>query len=102
MSRVGLDEARTYLAYNEVALSPRYPRYICPDCAHRAADEEGRSVEFYNESFSGGFMAKYADTGEKRESHICFIDGVKCRADEARFGGIVIQVMDDSMPGRSS
>jgi hypothetical protein len=46
-------------------------------------------------------MAKYSETEEKRESHICFIDGVTCRADESRFGGIVIQVVEDSRPRRA-
>ena len=83
----------------EVAPSPRYPRYVCVDCAERAADEDGRLLEFYNESFSGGFIAKYSDTGEARDSHVCFIDDVKCWADEAHFGGIVIQPAVDPMPG---
>lgn len=39
-----------------------------------------------------GFVAEYADTGEEYQGHDCFIDGVKCHADEARFGGIVIEV----------
>ena len=32
------------------------------------------------------------DTGDSYDSHDCWIDGVACRADEARFGGIVIEV----------
>ncbi|MGD8759525.1 MAG: hypothetical protein PVJ07_04685 [Anaerolineales bacterium] len=39
-------------------------------------------------------MARYADTGEAYASHDCFIDGVACYADEARFGGIVIQAVE--------
>lgn len=72
----------------------RYPRYLCQDCAAQASDESGRQLEFSNVSFSGGFQAAYADTGELRESHVCFIRGVRCWADEARFGGIVIQPQD--------
>jgi hypothetical protein len=56
---------------------------------------------FSNESFSGGFIAQYADTGEARDSHLCFVDGVKCRADEARFGGIIIQPVEDSVSRRA-
>lgn len=41
---------------------------------------------------SGGFIAGYADNGEEHGQHICYIDGIKCWADEARFGGIVIQI----------
>ncbi len=74
----------------------RYPRYVCHKCADKARDESNRPLEFHNESFSGGFVARYADTGEKREGHVCFIEGVRCWADEARFGGIVIQVESKS------
>ncbi len=84
-----------------VSPSPRYPRYVCANCAAKATDENGRPLKFYNESFSGGFIAEYADTGEGRDSHICFIDGVKCWADEAHMGGIVIQPMGDSVPRRA-
>ena len=85
----------------KVAQSPRYPRYLCNNCAAKAADENGRRLKFYNESFSGGFIAEYADSGEARDSHICFIDGVKCWADEAHMGGIVIQPVGDSVAGRA-
>jgi hypothetical protein len=42
-------------------------------------------------SLSGGYAARYADTGEPYSSHACYIDGLPCWADEARFGGIVIE-----------
>ena len=57
----------------------------------RATDEDGRSLSFSNVSLSGGFAALYRDTHEERDNHVCHIDGIKCWADEARFGGIVIQ-----------
>jgi hypothetical protein len=84
----------------KVTPSQRYPRYLCADCDGKATDEDGRLLVFSNESFSGGFIAQYADTGEARDSHLCFVDGVKCRADEARFGGIIIQPVEDSVPRR--
>ncbi len=74
--------------------SPRYPRYLCGECAAKSTDESGRPLKFHNESFSGGFQAVYADTGEPRESHVCFVQGIRCWADEARFGGIVIQTQE--------
>jgi hypothetical protein len=40
----------------------------------------------------GGFGAMIADTKEDYLSHICYIEGNKCWADEARFSGIVIQL----------
>ena len=69
----------------------RYPRYVCPKCASKVTDINGRKLGFYNIGFSGGFTAKYIDTGESYNSHICFIEGTECYADEARFGGIVVQ-----------
>jgi hypothetical protein len=37
-------------------------------------------------------MAVVTETGEPYDSHLCLINGVPCYADEARFGGIVIEV----------
>ncbi|NTU61969.1 MAG: hypothetical protein HGB05_00885 [Chloroflexi bacterium] len=75
-----------------VAPMARYPRYECATCAAKAVAPVGRPLRFFNVSLSGGFGAEYADTGEPYDSSICYIDGVKCMVDEARFGGIVIQV----------
>jgi hypothetical protein len=72
--------------------SPRYPSYICADCCRTAVDENGRPLGFGNVSFSGGFAAWYKETEEERDSHICYIDGIKCWADEAHMGGIVITI----------
>jgi hypothetical protein len=76
---------------NAVEPSERYPDYVCWDCCLRAADEAGRSLAFSNVSFSGGFAAIYRDTREERDSHICYIDGIECWADETHMGGIVIR-----------
>jgi hypothetical protein len=70
---------------------PRYPRAVCGACAARACSADGRPLRFVNVSLSGGYEAWYADTGESYPSHACFIDGLRCRADEARLGGIVIE-----------
>ena len=75
--------------------SQRYPLYVCCECARIACSQDGRPLEFYNVRLSGGFIAPFADTGGKYSSHICYIDGVKCYADEAHFGGIVIQIVTD-------
>ena len=71
--------------------SDRYPRHVCPDCAQRAQSPDGRRLEFFNLGLSGGYGARYADTGQPYDSHDCFIDGRLCHAGEARFGGIVIE-----------
>lgn len=78
----------------EVFYFPRYPKYVCSSCFDKAADENNRPLDFSNESIGGGFIAFYKDTRETRDSHICYIDGIKCRADEHYFGGIVIQPYD--------
>ena len=70
---------------------PRYPNYVCKICTSKATDEEGRKLKFSNIDMSGGYMAKYSDTSEEYDSHTCYINGFECHADEARFGGIVIE-----------
>ncbi len=79
----------------QVEVSARYPNYVCHECYTLAVDEYGRSLKFSNVSFSGGFIARYADTGEERDNHICYIDGIKCWADEAHMGGTIIRHYDD-------
>ena len=58
-------------------------------------DEHGRQVEFFNPELLGGFAAAYRDTGERlatpRDDQACLIDGVRCMAREAHFGGIVVE-----------
>ncbi|MBN1813956.1 MAG: hypothetical protein JXA14_19120 [Anaerolineae bacterium] len=76
-----------------MSANPRYPRQVCGTCVGRACDEDGRPLRFYNTSLSGGFVARYVDDGADRESHECIIDGVRCWADEAHMGGIVVQVV---------
>ena len=76
---------------------PRYPRRVCGTCAAKASDESGRVLQFFNTSLGGGFIAYYADSHqtETHPGHICFIDDIRCYADEARFGGIIIQTLTD-------
>ena len=76
-----------------VRLNPRYPRYLCHKCAPLASAPDGRLLNFANEGISGGYVAIYGDTGEPYDSHVCFVQGVTCWADEARFGGIVIEAL---------
>ncbi|MDF0556381.1 hypothetical protein [Kamptonema sp. UHCC 0994] len=75
---------------------PRYPKYVCEDCFKKATDINGRKLNFYNESMGGGYVAYYSDSNNAEEynSHESYIDGIKCWADEARFGGIVIEVVE--------
>jgi len=54
-------------------------------------DKKGKAVTFFNTSFSGhGCAGSYTDTGKEYTSRFCYIKGVKCIAQEAYLGGIVI------------
>jgi len=77
------------------SVSPRYPRLLCPACVREATDAGGRSLRFFNTGTGGGFEARHADDGSPHAGHECFVRGVRCRADEHHFGGIVVQP-DDS------
>lgn len=76
---------------NSVRHRERYPLAVCQDCYNKACNAQGQKLSFFNQSMSGGYEAVITDTQEKYLSHICYIVGKKCWADEARFGGIVIQ-----------
>ncbi|WP_226389172.1 hypothetical protein [Penaeicola halotolerans] len=69
----------------------RYPNYVCSTCATKATDQNGKFLKFSNLDYHGGFLAKYQESGELYNSHTCYIDGIACHADEAYFGGIVIE-----------
>ena len=72
-------------------LSPRYPRHLCTVCELEAVDAEDRPLHFANVDLGGGFRALLEDGSEVPDGHVCFVRGVRCRAGEARFGGIVIE-----------
>jgi len=81
-----------------VDFNGRYPRYICSNCTRKTiTDENGVELRFSNIGFSGGLRIAYYKGGEKvseetdKIEKVCYIDGKKFIATEARFGGIVIQ-----------
>lgn len=77
----------------ELRYHARYPNYVCDSCIAKATDEHGLPLKFFNTGMYGGFEAVCADTDEVRTSHICFINGRRCYADEARTGGIVVELI---------
>lgn len=83
-----------------VSHSVRYPRAVCRDCCAKACDIQGQKLIFFNLSMSGGFGAMVSDTKQEYPSHICYIEGKQCWADEARFGGIVIQPYQNEQSDR--
>ncbi|MDE1335563.1 AbaSI family restriction endonuclease [Vibrio aestuarianus] len=80
--------------------SSRYPVYVCERCSVNPVDESGAALSFTNEGISGGFIAKYSGTNEIRNSHVCYIKNIKCWADEAHMGGIIIQPFATALTNR--
>lgn len=78
----------------KVARWERYPRQVCEYCASKASDAYGRRLCFSGEDSAGGFRAFYRDNGAEYRHQICYIDGRKCFANEHRFGGIVVEVVN--------
>ena len=70
----------------------RYPNMICHECAELAVNKKGESMKFYNIDHTGGFMSMVNNI--KGEEHECYINNRKCRAGEARFGGIVVELSE--------
>ena len=70
----------------------RYPKMICHECVKLALTEDGENIKFYNKDHSGGFISIVNDV--KGKIHECYINNHKCYADEARFGGIVVQLSE--------
>jgi hypothetical protein len=74
----------------------RYPRKICGDCEKlNITDLDGNHVYYENEDLYGGFISIHIINGKKyvRKDNYCVINNIMCFADEARFGGIVIQAL---------
>lgn len=78
----------------KVAHFERYPKQVCERCQNKASDAYGRRLQFSNEGFSGSFKAFYRDSGAEYQQQICYIDGRKCFANEHRFSGIVVEVVN--------
>jgi hypothetical protein len=88
------------ICHAELPASERYPDHLCAECAARAVDTAGRPLTFSNVGFSGGFRAVFTDDGTDADrvsrDHIVIVDGIRCWADEHRFGGIVVRPAPES------
>ena len=76
----------------EVRFNPRYKNYVCNDCLEESppVDDQGRYMEFFDD-IREGIICKINDERIPRETfYICYVKGVRCVAEEARFGGVVI------------
>jgi hypothetical protein len=78
---------------SETMFSQRYPLAVCHKCSNKTATINGDSMSYYNTSPFGGFEGINEKTKIKTTDSLCYIDGHKCYAQEARFGGIVVQLI---------
>ena len=54
--------------------------HVCKECMSEATDDDGRPIKFCAD-IEGGIEARYADNSEVYESEICYVHGIKCRAE---------------------
>ncbi len=73
------------------------PRDICGSCVNKAVDKNEDKVGFSNTCmWGGGFQTIiYKKDGseeiDNKFGFICYINGIKCKAEEHRYGGISVQ-----------
>ncbi|GED09378.1 ADP-ribosylglycohydrolase family protein [Cellulosimicrobium cellulans] len=85
--------------------NPRYPRHVCAWCSSDVTDEAGRAVSLTNVDFGGGYQAHYLDRSPASDAvrgGRVWIGGVEHQARDARFGGIVVEPLDDDAAPRPS
>lgn len=79
----------------------RYANYVCKNCTAIATDFDGELLEFFNLDMGGGYQSNYKNSKQIYDSHVCYINGIKCYADEARFGGIVVKLFNNDVDTNS-
>lgn len=76
-----------YKKYNS-----RYPDYVCEKCVNLATDKAGKSIAFYNITNDGhGCQGRYVDSTKLYRGNSCYVKGIRCYAEEAYLGGIVVR-----------
>jgi hypothetical protein len=93
---MGENKRNCQICQKEHLVMLRYPNAVCMDCRQRyqlmtSSRENAVPIKFYNEDVWGGFYSMI--NGERGQIHECCLNGVRCYAQEARFGGIVISVV---------
>jgi|CXWL01.1.fsa_nt_gi uncharacterized C2H2 Zn-finger protein len=79
-----------------------YPNHLCSECAAKVTDKKGRPIGFSNVEkvttsrkkvtiHVGGAHGYYQDSGAPYRGTDCYAGGLRCRVEEAHFGGIVIK-----------
>ena len=73
----------------------RYPNSICGAHYNECVDSNGNHVTYENVDEFGGLVSCHTIENKivRRNDNTCFVRGIKCSVEEARIGGIVIQVI---------
>ena len=68
----------------------RYPTAVCRKCLSNfgTKDVDGNYKNFRNIDIYGGLAANV--NGVETRDYTCYVNNIKCYAQEARFGGVVI------------
>jgi hypothetical protein len=64
-----------------VKVNPRYPNHVCSACLEGGVDVNGNTI-----------LVSEIDVRSNLEVQ-CSVKGIECKAQEARFGGTVVQVI---------
>lgn len=81
---------------HETAISERYPSYVCKNCVEKAVDESGLHLKVENDDSEDRVCVLYKDNDEPTNSLKFLIEGQPCYAQEAYFGGVVVQVISQT------
>lgn len=82
---------------NTVSFQARSPNYVCRNCLEESppVNRDGKRISYTNVGASGGIQSQVEGSADWLQDsdceRICYVKGRRCRAEEARFGGIVIQ-----------
>ena len=68
----------------------RYPNEICTECENKAVTKDGEPIYFANTDVWGGCVGVV--NKQRVNTNICYVNGIKCLAYEARFGGITVGI----------
>ena len=72
--------------------SLRYSQSICH--THHLKTQDGKTIKYFNIDVTGGLCSIIDNKKTNNPSPICYVDDIyKCEAQEARFGGIVVQYL---------
>ena len=78
--------------------SPRHSGCLCSLCVDLAADSQGRPVELFNQSLSGGVRVLYSGSEEVCEeaeaSGLVYVRSTPYRLVEGHFGGVLLMGTD--------